>query len=94
MKMTSEWIEVPELVYFGMIAITILLLAISIFGIILYKKRERTQKKRCCYGILMVSLVFLLLISSGKITADTTHGDTTSQKEISKELTIIEIYQK
>ena len=41
MKITSEWIEVPELMYFGMIAITFVLLAISIFGIILYKIKER-----------------------------------------------------
>ena len=94
MKITSEWIAVPELLYFGMIAIIILLLAISIFGIILYKKRGKKQKKLCCYAVLVVSLVFLLLISKGKIIADTMQGSTVSQTNFSEGITILEMVQK
>lgn len=94
MKITSEWIAVPELLYFGMIAIIILLLAISIFGIILYKKRGKKQKKLCCYAVLAVSLVFLLLISKGKIIADTMQGSMVSQTNFSEGITILEVVQK
>ncbi len=93
MKITSEGIAVPELLYFGMIAITILLLAISIFGIILYENKGRKQKKLCCYAVFAASLIFLLLISKGKIMADTMQGNTISQTNFSEGITILEMVQ-
>lgn len=70
MKKSLNWVAIPQPAYFGLIAAIILLLAISIFGIILYRKKERKHKKICCYGVFVVSLFFLLLISRGIITAE------------------------